>query len=64
MFSRLARTRDDALGISRRMAGECSLRRRARTGRPQPAPPRCDDLGHLATSPSSDRDHRTRRNDR
>ncbi|MDR8783705.1 hypothetical protein FEP82_01652 [Burkholderia multivorans] len=58
MFSRLARARDGALGISRRMAGERSLRRRARTGRPQAARPAA------TTWQPGDRDHRTRRNDR
>lgn len=57
MFSRLARTQDGALGISRRMAGERSLRRWARTGRPHAARPAA------ATWQPGDRDHRTRRND-
>ncbi len=58
MFSRLARTQDDALGISRRTAGERSLRRRARTGRAQAARPAA------AAWQPGDRDHRTRRSDR
>ncbi len=44
MFSRLARTRDDALGISRRMARKRSLRRRGANRSSAPWPPRCDDL--------------------
>ncbi|MDR9226264.1 hypothetical protein FEP08_01794 [Burkholderia multivorans] len=57
MFSRPSRTQDGALRISRRMAGEHSLRRWARTGRPQAARPAATTWppGHLATWRPGDR---------
>lgn len=58
MFSRLARARDIAPDGGRAFAAAADANRSSARGAP-----RCDDLGHLATWPSSDRDHRTRRND-